>query len=321
MIAFRFIDPTQMAVKVRVQKTLESKHPNKQLKQTMKKIAITGAAGIVGTGLRKELLMRGYRLLLLDIRPIEQCEENEQAALVDITDPSTLESVLEGCDTVVHLAACITDVPWPEHVRVSIEGTINVFDAARVTGVKRIVYASSHHVVGMHPRAPHGPRVGSESLMLPDSRYAVGKAFGESIGALYACKYGMKVLSIRIGNANSRPIDRRRLGNWISWRDLAQLVSIGIEHQTLVYSVVYGISDSTGLHYDNSSASRLGYRPEDGTTAAEFEAQVLCEDPQPLPGSEVARSAYELTLGGQFSQSEYEGDTERLMYIPSGGER
>ncbi|HOZ63668.1 MAG TPA: NAD(P)-dependent oxidoreductase [Burkholderiaceae bacterium] len=279
----------------------------------MKTIAITGAAGLVGTGLRRELLQRAYALQLLDVKSIDPCYANERSVVVDITDQAALTAALRGCDAVVHLAACTTDAPWPQHVKLSIEGSISLFDAAREAGVLRVVYASSHHVVGLHPRAPNGPRLGTAAQVRPDSRYAVGKAFGESIGAMYAGKYGMQVLAIRIGNVNTRPIDRRRLGNWLSWRDLGQLVALGVEHPDLVFSVVYGVSDSSGRHYDNAAAHALGYRPQDGTAAAAFDAQVLQEDPPPAAGSAASRSAAELTLGGQFSQNEFVGDTARLL--------
>ena len=277
----------------------------------MKRIAITGAAGLVGTGLRTQLLVRGYRVLALDVKPIPDTAPNEEAAVVDINDQPEMTRLLKGCDAVVHLAACTVDAPWPEQVKLSVEGSINVFDAARKAGVGRVVYASSHHVVGLHPRAPHGPVMGDTAILRPDSRYGVGKAFGESVGALYAFKYGMKVLSVRIGNVNTKPIDRRRMGSWISWRDLGQLVAIGIERDDLTFEIVYGISDATGRHYDNASAYRLGYVPLDGSEG--WDEQILREDPVPKPGSPEARSAAEVSLGGQFSQSEYEGDTDRLI--------
>jgi uronate dehydrogenase len=277
----------------------------------MKRIAITGAAGLVGTGLRAQLLERGYRVLSLDIRPIAEVAANEEAVVVDITDQAAMTQHLRGCDAVVHLAACTIDAPWPDQVKLSVEGCISVFDAARDAGVRRVVYASSHHVVGLHPRAPHGPVMGDTAILRPDSRYGVGKAFGESIGALYAYKYGMQVLSVRIGNVNTRPIDRRRMGSWISWRDLTQLVAIGIEHPNIGFDIVYGISDATGRHYDNASAYALGYVPLDGSE--DWEEQVLRDDPVPAPSSQAASAAAELTLGGQFSQSEYEGDTARLL--------
>jgi uronate dehydrogenase len=278
----------------------------------MKKIAITGAAGVVGSGLRQQLLQRGYLLLLLDVLPITDCAAGETAAVADITDKTALLAQLRGVDALVHLAACTSDAAWPDQVRLSVEGCITVFDAAREAGVNRIVYASSHHVVGMHPRPPAGLPVDGQVQLRPDSRYAVGKAFGESLAALYACKFGMQVLAIRIGNANSEPVDRRRLGNWISWRDLGQLVAIGLEHPDLVFEVVYGVSDTTGRHYDNSAAYALGYQPDDGTAAAGFEAGVLRQDPAPAAGSALADSAGELSLGGFFSQSEYVGSTARL---------
>jgi uronate dehydrogenase len=273
----------------------------------MKTIAITGAAGVVGTGLRQELKNLGYRLVLLDRQPIADCTLQEQAFAVDIRDQSKLAELLNRVDAVVHLAACTTDAPWSEQVALSVEATISLFEAALAAGAKRIVYASSHHVVGFHSRTK---QIDHHVELRPDSRYGVGKAFGEAIGALYAYKYGMSVLAIRIGNVNTRPIDRRRLGNWISWRDLGQLVSVGIENRDIIFEIVYGISDATGRNYDNGNAFALGYRPRDGSDA--YEADVLRADPIPAPGTEAAESPHELTLGGQFSQGEFAGSTARI---------
>jgi uronate dehydrogenase len=278
----------------------------------MKTVAITGAAGLVGSGLRTEMLKLGYRLVLLDRRPIEDCRDTEQSEVVDIRDQQKLTSLLRDCDAVVHLAACTTDAAWPEQVALSIEGTICLFDAAREAGVQRIIYASSHHVVGFHSRTE---RINNQVELRPDSRYGVGKAFGEAIGALYAYKYDMKVLSIRIGNVNTRPIDRRRLGSWLSWQDLGQLVSIGIEHPGIVFETVYGISDATGRNYDNSSAYRLGYKPKDASEP--FESDVLEKDPVPEHGSPASESPAELTLGGEFSEIEYVGSSDRLRIARS----
>lgn len=278
-----------------------------------KTIAITGAAGLVGTGLREQLVHRGYAIRSLDLKRIENPLCAEESIVVDICDQTEMTKALKGCDAVVHLAACTTDAAWPDQIKLSIEGTVSVFDAARAAGVNRIVYASSHHVVGLHPRAPHGPVMAIDSQLRPDSRYAVGKAFGESIGALYAYKYGMQVCALRIGNVNTQAIDRRRLGSWLSWRDLGQLVSIGIEHPDIVFSVMYGISDATGRHYDNSTAFALGFKPEDGRMDEEAETAVMLKDPIPDQESKDALAPAETTLGGGFSQSEYVGDWLRVF--------
>jgi len=271
-------------------------------------IAITGASGLVGTGLRQQLRERGYQLVLLDRKPVTDCTDRETAVLVDINDQAAVTRHLAGCQAVVHLASCTTDAPWPEQVTLSVEGSISLFEAARAAGVMRVVYASSHHVVGYHPRSSV---LDERAVLKPDSRYGVGKAFGESIGAMMAYKYDMRVLAIRIGNVNTKPIDRRRLGNWISWRDLGQLVSLGVTHPTLRFEVVYGISDATGRDYDNHAAYALGYRPQDHSEP--FEKEVLAQDPVPAQGSAQAFAPSELTKGGVFSDNEFTGSPERLL--------
>ena len=85
----------------------------------MKRIAITGAAGVVGSALRQELLGRGYALRLLDLQPIHDCTADEDCAVVDICDQARMATLLTGCDAVIHLAACTTDAPWSDQVRLS----------------------------------------------------------------------------------------------------------------------------------------------------------------------------------------------------------
>ncbi|HXX83935.1 MAG TPA: NAD(P)-dependent oxidoreductase [Casimicrobiaceae bacterium] len=278
----------------------------------MKRIVVTGAAGDAASQLRPHLLVRGYRLHCIDIGPTTT-SRGETAVVADVTDRAAMTREFAGMDAVVHLAACTTDADWPDQVKLSVEGTIEVFEAARACGIERVVYASTNHVVGLYPRPPHGPARGSREVLLPDSRYGVAKAFGESVSALFAYKYAMRVLVIRIGNVNSHPVDRRRLGIWLSPRDFAQLVALGIEHPSVRFEIVYGISDRTGRHYDNATAYALGFRPQDGVVEPEIEAKVLREDPPPAAGSAAAASVTELSLGGSFAAEEFVGSAARLM--------
>jgi uronate dehydrogenase len=73
----------------------------------------------------------------------------------------------------------------------------------------------------------------------------------------------MEMYMVRIGNVNPAPLDKRRLSIWISPRDIAQLVSIGIDHPGIKFEIVYGVSGNKRSWYDNSNAARLGYRPQD----------------------------------------------------------
>src|SRR5699024_5317504 len=110
-------------------------------------IAITGAAGHVGAGLRAELLKRNYRLRLLDRAPMTNVNMNETVYQVDILNRSELTRALVGADAVIHLAACTSDADWDEQISLSIQGTVNLYTAAHDAGVGRVVYASSNHEV------------------------------------------------------------------------------------------------------------------------------------------------------------------------------
>jgi uronate dehydrogenase len=266
-------------------------------------LLITGASGFVGTGLRRELSVTGQRLRLFVRKPLAELAPNEEQASGDIADAAAVRAAMQGVSGVVHLAGCTTDAGIEEQIDGNIRGAFNVYEAARQCGVERVVYASSNHVVGYYPRRR---RIGSDVLVRPDSRYGLTKAFGEQAGALYADKYGLRVLCIRIGNVNDRPIDRRRLALWLSWRDLAQLVNIGLTHPALRYAVVYGVSGNDRSFYDNEVAFRLGYRPQDNAEdhAAAVMSGTAAEDAS-LPGT--------LAMGGDFANNEFVGASTRLL--------
>lgn len=84
---------------------------------------------------------------------------------------------------------------------------------------------------------------------------------------------------MRIGNVNHAPIDRRRLAIWISGRDMAELVTIGIEQPDLHFEIVYGISDNARAWFDNANAHRLGYRPRDRSET--YAQEILKRDGPP----------------------------------------
>jgi uronate dehydrogenase len=101
---------------------------------------------------------------------------------------------------------------------------------------------------------------------------------------------------MRIGNVNPKPIDKRRLSIWFSPRDLAQLVSIGIDHPDIKFEIVYGISGNKRAWYDNSNAFRLGYRPQDDSEV--YAEEVLRNE---KPGSDAIAEAHQ---GGAFCTAE-----------------
>jgi uronate dehydrogenase len=247
----------------------------------MKTILITGAGGGIGSHLRRELAGK-YALRLSDIRPLKRLAEGERFVAGDIAKLGDMLRASKGVDAIVHLGGYSVEGPWEDILRANIIGCYNVFEAARRNGVKRILFATSNHAVGFYRR---DQMIDHRVYIKPDSRYGVSKVFGEALGSLYADKYGMEVFCMRIGNVNPEPIDRRRLSIWISPRDMAQLVTIGIEHAGVRFEIVYGVSNNRRSWYDNSNAARLGYRPLDDSEA--FAAEVLAREKPGDPRAEV----------------------------------
>jgi len=243
----------------------------------MKTILITGAAGDVGTHLRRELAGK-YRLRLSDKRVLKK-GKGEQFMRADISRMAEALRITKGVDAIVHLGGYSVEGPWEAIHRANIVGCYNIFEAARRNKVKRMLFATSNHAVGFYRR---DQTIDHRVYIKPDGRYGVSKVFGEALGSLYADKYGMEVFLMRIGNVNPVPLDKRRLSIWLSPRDLAQLVSIGIEHPDIRCEIVYGISGNKRAWYDNANAARLGYRPQDDSEpyAAEILAKERPGDPR-----------------------------------------
>jgi uronate dehydrogenase len=237
-------------------------------------------------------------LRVSDLAPLGNARNGEEVAHADLREPEAVDRMMEGIDSVIHVGGISEEDTWPNILATNIIGTLNVFEAARRHGVKRLVFASTSHVTGFYRR---DQRIDPLFPKRVDSRYAVSKAFGEDLGSLYADKYGIRVMAIRIGRCLERPYNERLLSTWISRRDLIQLVQIGLEEPDLRFAVVYGVSDNKRGWWDNSAAFELGYRPQDDSEA--FAEEIMAMDP-PEDADEIALRVQ----GGLFASAEYDGD-------------
>jgi uronate dehydrogenase len=264
----------------------------------MQKVLVTGAAGDVGTRLRK--LMRGLypSIRWSDIRRPADLAADDEFVVADLADYAQVEKIVPGIGGIVHLGGYSTNGPWPMIHSANIVGCYNLFEAAYRAGVKRIVFASSNHVVGFYPREQ---KIGVDVTVRPDSYYGVSKAFGEALGALYAEKHGLRVTCLRIGNVGDAPIDKRRLSIWLEPRDLLQLIRIGLEHPDVRFEIFYGMSDNEDAWWDNANAARFGYRPQH--RARDFVAQAMAAQAK-LPPDPVG----ERYQGGTYCSDDYDAD-------------
>lgn len=272
------------------------------IEPVVRRVLITGAAGGVGKRLRRLLAPVYPELRLSDIVRPDDLGINERFTAADLANMADVEKIVADIDGIVHLGGVSVEKPWDQILPANIVGTYNLFEAARRAKVRRIVFASSNHVVGFYPRHR---RIGTDALVRPDTRYGVSKAFGEALGAYYAFKFGIGVLCIRIGNVDDAPADRRRLSIWIQPDDLVQLIRIGLEHPDLTYEVVYGASDNARSWWDDAAARRLGYRP---IGRAEDHRDRAMAVQAKLPSDPVG----DLFQGGPFCSDEFAGSPDRI---------
>ena len=266
----------------------------------MTRVLITGAAGGIGRVLRAGLKGRYPVLRLGDVAPLGEAGPGEELVHVDIRDPLALDAAMTGIDAVVHLAGIAEEDRWERIRDINIDGTFQVFDAARRAGVGRVVFASSNHAVGFYRRArPLDERV----MVRPDTRYGVSKAFGEALGRLYADKHGLSVACLRIGSFRARPQGYRQLITWLSHADMVELARCCIEAPAYHFVVLYGISNNARAKWWSADARRVGYVPRDDAEA--FAAEILA-------AGEAEPALAAAFHGGPYCPMEFSGDPDRI---------
>lgn len=244
----------------------------------LNRLVLTGAAGRLGSYLREPLTALCQELVSTDIvDDLGALYPKERYIKADLGDLEAMSAVIDGADMVVHFGAIGDEAPWEAILHSNIIGAYTVWEAAHRHGVKRIVYASSIHAVGMYPKTE---AIGTDAPHRPDTYYGLAKCFAEDLARLYWDKRGIEAVCLRIlscanvGNA-------RAVGSWLSYDDLIQLVTRGIDTPVTGFTVIYGVSDNDRAPVDNSAARFLGYRPKDN--AEEFAEKVFAEAPPADP--------------------------------------
>jgi uronate dehydrogenase len=233
-------------------------------------ILITGAAGRIGSMLRRALtddatLAAHYgqqaSLLVTDMIDPGPSTGRDSVVAGDLADATFVDTLFADRHIVaiIHLAGHAREAGWDVLLDANIRSSINIWEAARKHAVDRVLFASSNHAVGFYPR---NWTIDHRVTQRPDTRYGLTKVFGEELGFLYAYKFGIRAFSMRIGTFTPEPTSHRGLSSWVSRRDMAALVRIGL---TADYTceTVYGVSNNARSFWDNSAAERLGYRPQD----------------------------------------------------------
>jgi uronate dehydrogenase len=265
----------------------------------IERLLITGAAGALGSQLRRHFAGRYPHLRLSDRAALGEAGRGEELVQCELADAPAVDRLFQGVDACVHLGGQPTEADWPTIIDSNILGVINVWEAARKAGTKRILFASSNHAIGFHPRSR---KLDHRAPARPDSRYGLSKAFGEDVAAYYANKHGISALCMRIGSARAEPHDERALATWQSYPDWCRLVEAGLAAD-YTYEIVYGVSANTRSWWDNSNAERLGYRPQDNAEA----------HAERVKGKVTDNPVNELFQGGPFCAPDFTGDIDKIV--------
>jgi uronate dehydrogenase len=260
----------------------------------LKKIVLTGASGRLGGYLRAPLAAKCAELVSTDITPLQgPLHTGEQFVQADLADYAKMAEIIAGADMVVHFGGHPDEKPFDEILHANIVGCYNIWQAAHEAGVRRIVYASSIHAVGLHPKTK---AINVDTPHRPDSFYGLAKCFAEDMAKLYWDKKGLEAVCLRILSC-AQVTNARALGSWLSYDDLIHLVERAVDTPVTGFAVIYGVSDNDRAPVDNSGASFLGYRPRDN--AEQFAPEILATTPPP-----DARDPDQMMHGGPFATTD-----------------
>lgn len=242
-------------------------------------VAITGAAGGIGTTVRNGLDRSRFALRLLDQVPPADPDPRDEVHVFDLRSLSSTRAALRGVDAVLHLAAYPDEKSFEEIHQSNVVTTHSVYEAARLEGVRRVVFASSVHVTGFYP---WGRLTSPADRPRPDTFYALSKVWGENLGSMYADRYGISVVNLRIVGFAVDPYDPAFLWGWLSPGDTVRLATAALTAPDISLVTLYGVSRNQRRFYTEDGWSEIGYDPQDN--AEQFASRWPDATPHPLAG-------------------------------------
>ncbi len=240
--------------------------------QKIPRLLLTGAAGGLGHILRESLKPFADTIRVSDIAQLGVAKDHEEIMLCDLADKAAVDELVKDVDAIVHLGGISTEHSFENILEANIKGVFHLYEAARRHNVKRVVFASSNHVIGFHKQ---GEVIDANCPKRPDSYYGLSKSFGEDLSRFYFDRYGIETACLRIGSSFPEAKDRRMLITWLSYRDLTELIRCCLFAPQLGHTIVYGASDNRDKWWDNSQAAHLGFKPQDSSEPFRAKAESL----------------------------------------------
>ncbi len=235
----------------------------------IRSVLITGACGNLGMKLRAAWA-DVYSLILIDSAATDDDPE-VYAADLSRWDEEWV-ALFDGVDTVIHLAATPDEFStWDALVGPNMDALCHTFHAAALSGVERLIFASSNHAMGGYRSIADMP-ITEDLPPRPGNPYGAAKLFGERLGKSLASAFDLTFVALRLGwvqhdqnRPETLPDDWSRT-LWLSNGDLVRLFDAAVEAELDPgdFVVVNGLSRNRGSRWDlGEAAARLGYQPKD----------------------------------------------------------
>ena len=268
------------------------------------KIVLTGASGRLGSYLREPLSKITKKLVSTDKDDIGKTLHNEVFKKLNIKNFKEVDKILKKTDLIIHFGGYSNEGPFQEILDSNILGTYNIWKSAEKHKIKRIIFASSIHSVGMYRASEI---INHKVMHKPDTFYGLSKCFGENLAQMYWDKCGIECLTIRILSC-AKVTSKRSLSTWLSYDDLIRIVIQSIKIKKLGFEIIYGVSSNKRLNVDNTNATRkLKINIKDNAEKFLNRLEQKLDIKKDKPGDKF--------LGGPFSIAKLESDAMSSMKI------
>jgi uronate dehydrogenase len=228
-----------------------------------KRILLTGAAGGLGRLLRDRIKPWADVVRLSDLADIGPAREGEEVVQCDLADKAAVLALMEGVDAVLHFGGVSTEQPFDVIMQGNILGMANLYEAIHKCGVKRVVFASSNHTMGLYKTTD---LVDAEMPPRPDGFYGVSKVFGESLSRYYYDRFGIETVCLRIGSCFPEPANPRMMVTWLSADDLVESLRCSLFAPRVGHTIAFGVSNNAAKWWDDRHSRHLGFVAKDSSS-------------------------------------------------------
>ena len=218
-----------------------------------KRLLLTGAGGGLGTVLRDRIKPWADIVRLSDRNDLGAARAGEEIMCCDLADR----------DAVLHFGGISLEDKFEPIMQANILGLHHLYEAVHKSGVKRVIYASSSHVVGFYRTTE---LVDADMPLRPDGFYGISKCFGEALSRYYYDRFGIETVCLRIGSSFSEPKSARMMVTYLAYDDLVELIRCALFTPRVGHTITFGTSDNATRWWDNRKAGHLGYVPKSSSS-------------------------------------------------------